>query len=418
MGGQAKNPADEVGNPFKDMAAAIQQASVIQAQSADKAMQIANEQFQQSLQFVTQQYNQARADVMPYVSNGYAASDEMKEMLGLGSIRDALPANAADALQKAMLNNQVDFGRYKSTTGAYGMGDNFGTQTYQPNAIPVDAQNGYNQYLDNERDIQTLIGMMQGHPAIGAQGINDPAVAQYAHDHNTGLEEAFFTLSSQPASGGLSLDQLSQDPYFMAQWKAYGLPLEQKFVQGNPDPEKINAKLAATPGYQFNLKQGLSSVQNSAAAKGSLDSGNTLKGITEYGQGMAQNTFNDRMTQLGNLAQLGQNSATFTATQAMQQGENVANMRQQLGDTLGSGEMAKGSILSNGLIGSKRWDILGKAFQAQKDAGSGGGGMGGMGGVGQIMGLLGGMGGGMAKGGKIKKGQKKVMGETNNQRGN
>ena len=73
--------------------------------------------------------------------------------------------------------------------------------------------------------------------------------------------------------------------------------------------------LQATPGYQFQLQQGLQSVNNSAAAKGSLLSGNSLEAINNYAQGQAatgfqnawqraqsayQNAFSDSLTQKQN----------------------------------------------------------------------------------------------------------------------
>lgn len=60
---------------------------------------------------------------------------------------------------------------------------------------------------------------------------------------------------------------------------------------------------AATPGYQFQLQQGLGAVQNSAAGRGSLLSGRTLADLNNYAQGTAstnyQNTFNNALTQYG-----------------------------------------------------------------------------------------------------------------------
>jgi hypothetical protein len=52
-------------------------------------------------------------------------------------------------------------------------------------------------------------------------------------------------------------------------------------------------ELQATPGYQFQLQQGLQSVNNSAAAKGSLMSGRTLKELNNYAQGQASTGFAD-----------------------------------------------------------------------------------------------------------------------------
>lgn len=57
------------------------------------------------------------------------------------------------------------------------------------------------------------------------------------------------------------------------------------------------AQAAATPGYQFQLQQGLNAMQNSAAAKGNLLSGGTMKQLNNYAQGVAstnyQQTYNN-----------------------------------------------------------------------------------------------------------------------------
>lgn len=45
------------------------------------------------------------------------------------------------------------------------------------------------------------------------------------------------------------------------------------------------------PGYQFRLQSGENALQHSAAAKGLLRTGGTLKDITEYGQNFASNEY-------------------------------------------------------------------------------------------------------------------------------
>src|SRR5262249_46306478 len=59
------------------------------------------------------------------------------------------------------------------------------------------------------------------------------------------------------------------------------------------------AQAAATPGFQFQLQQGLNALQNSAAARGGLLSTGTAKNLNNYAQGVAstnyQNTFNNAL---------------------------------------------------------------------------------------------------------------------------
>ena len=70
---------------------------------------------------------------------------------------------------------------------------------------------------------------------------------------------------------------------------------------------KLNALLqnpesvSSTPGYQFAYNQGLEAVNRTAAAKGQLGSGNRLYDLTKFGQGLASQTYNSTVNQLGNF---------------------------------------------------------------------------------------------------------------------
>jgi ElaB/YqjD/DUF883 family membrane-anchored ribosome-binding protein len=46
-----------------------------------------------------------------------------------------------------------------------------------------------------------------------------------------------------------------------------------------------------TPGYEFNLQQGTQAIDENAAANGTLMSGNTGVALEQFGQGLAQNTY-------------------------------------------------------------------------------------------------------------------------------
>jgi hypothetical protein len=96
------------------------------------------------------------------------------------------------------------------------------------------------------------------------------------------------------------------------------------------------ATLRQTPGYQFQLNQGLQSVQNSAAARGLGSSGAALKGAAGYATGLAdsnyqqqfqnaltsrQNTFN----MLSGVANMGENAAAQTGTIGQQTAANAGN---------------------------------------------------------------------------------------------
>lgn len=116
------------------------------------------------------------------------------------------------------------------------------------------------------------------------------------------------------------------------------------------------------PGYQFQLQQGMSALQNSAAARGGLMSGNTLAGISQYSQGMANtdyqqayNNFNTNQSnsfnRLASIAGMGQ-----TATgQIGQAGQNYANNAGQnmmgAANAEGAAQIAQGNAWGGALSG-------------------------------------------------------------------
>lgn len=130
----------------------------------------------------------------------------------------------------------------------------------------------------------------------------------------------------------------------------------------------------ADPGYGFRLKEGLRALENSAAARGGLLSGNAMRGITRYGQGLASeeygNAFNRyqaeraaRLNPLQSLAGMGQSNAATMAGQAGAAGSalagaagnlgaGLASTYGQMGQNLAQNEMARGNIRASSYMGA------------------------------------------------------------------
>ncbi len=99
------------------------------------------------------------------------------------------------------------------------------------------------------------------------------------------------------------------------------------------------------PAYQFNLEQGQQALERSAAARGTLMSGGTLKDLTNYSQGAASNEYsnaynrfmnnqNTQFNRLSSLSSLGQNAAANV-------GNNGAAAAASIGNTVTSGANAQ-----------------------------------------------------------------------------
>lgn len=79
----------------------------------------------------------------------------------------------------------------------------------------------------------------------------------------------------------------------------------------------------ASPGYQFRFGEGQRAVEGSAASKGMLMSGGTLKDLTRFGQGLAADDFNQQFNRVASVAAGGQQANTTLG----QLGANAANQR-------------------------------------------------------------------------------------------
>ena len=116
----------------------------------------------------------------------------------------------------------------------------------------------------------------------------------------------------------------------------------QSNIGNQPTYQNTLANLVNDPGFQFRLQQGQETLENSAAARGNLLSGATLKDLQGYAQGMASqegqaafsrdmNTFNNKQNQLANLMQQGFNASGQITGAGQAMTNNLANLAMQGG---------------------------------------------------------------------------------------
>jgi hypothetical protein len=114
------------------------------------------------------------------------------------------------------------------------------------------------------------------------------------------------------------------------------------------------------PGYQFRLTEGMKALDRTAAARGGLLSGATLKGAQRYGQDLAsqefQNAFNRaqieraaRLQPLQSLAGVGQTAAGTLTGAAGQMGQNLATGYGNIGQARASGYVGGTNALTSAL---------------------------------------------------------------------
>lgn len=105
---------------------------------------------------------------------------------------------------------------------------------------------------------------------------------------------------------------------------AYNAPVYQQERFTGPTA----ADMAADPGYQFRLKQGTGAIEASAAARGTLRSGQTMRDLASYGQDLASQEYGNvynRATQNYGINQ-GERQFGFNAQTAGAQAEYAPNL--------------------------------------------------------------------------------------------
>lgn len=136
------------------------------------------------------------------------------------------------------------------------------------------------------------------------------------------------------------------------------------------------------PGYQFRMGEGSRAVENSAAARGGLLSGRTLKELSRYGQGFASNEYtnaynrfntdqSNRFNRLSSVAGLGQTAAGTIAQLGSNDAQIQSNNIIAGGNARASGYVGTANAINGGV------QSLGNFYQQQQMMKFMGGGTGG-----------------------------------------
>lgn len=146
--------------------------------------------------------------------------------------------------------------------------------------------------------------------------------------------------------------------------KFFDLPQYQLAFGQDADQLDPTERFRADPGYQFIQDEGMRNVQRNAAARGLLESGRTMRDLTQFGQNLADQNYQrwlgqqagmygDWQNQLRGLASMGAGLSQQAGQQAMATGGQQAGLNAQLASNLGSlfgnqGSMGSQAFLTTG----------------------------------------------------------------------
>jgi hypothetical protein len=152
--------------------------------------------------------------------------------------------------------------------------------------------------------------------------------------------------ASQQASN-TELQMFNKNAALTAPWRKAGEKalgtLEEKVYAGPGEFTK-------SPGYDFRFSEGTKAVDRSAAARGGLNSGRTMKALTKFGQDYATNEYDNflnryyqSLTPLQSLSGVGQTTATNTAQMGANVASNVAQNQEDAGTARATGYINQGN---------------------------------------------------------------------------
>jgi hypothetical protein len=152
--------------------------------------------------------------------------------------------------------------------------------------------------------------------------------------------------------------QANQQPWLDAGKGA--LPQLSSMASTTPQFTQADFLNNMDPAYQFDLQQGQQALERSAAAQGGLQSGGTLKALTQYAQGQASNEYqnaynrymnnqNTQFNRLASLAGIGQTAGAQMGQAGENMAGNVGNIMTGAANAQGAAAIAQGNAYSSGL---------------------------------------------------------------------
>jgi hypothetical protein len=124
----------------------------------------------------------------------------------------------------------------------------------------------------------------------------------------------------------------------------------------------LTSILQATPGYQWDVSQGQNAILNNASAMGGVNSGATLKALSDYTSNQANNTYQQYLGNLFNMSGTGANAALGVAGIGTNVGANIGSNMIGAGNALAAGQIGSANAISGGIGGLYNQYLMSQAL--------------------------------------------------------
>ena len=235
-----------------------------------------------------------------------------------------------------------------------------------------------------------MSGWVAGAAVVGA-GIGAYATMSAADAQASAAKEAANTSAgAQVYATNIQKQMFDKQIELQKPWQEAGTGAVNRLAAGLAPGGEFATKFSQTnwqqdPGYAFRLAEGNKALNQSAAARGGLISGNALKAAQRYGQEMGSQEYNNAFTRyyrereamlnpLQSLAGVGQSSAQSLSSAAGQTGANISNLAMTNAANQGNALMAQGNARASAYtgLGSSAGQTLGGIGNYLRNYNSGG----------------------------------------------
>jgi hypothetical protein len=227
------------------------------------------------------------------------------------------------------------------------------------------------------------IGFLVGGPAGAVKGASLGAGVDASRAQTSAIKEGTAAANAaQDQAIGLQREMFERNIQLQEPFRQAGVNALAKLepLASNYTPFGMD-QFQADPGYAFRMSEGMKGLERSAAARGGLLSGSTLKGIQRFGQDLGsqeyQNAFKRyqiereaRLAPLQSLAGVGQTSANTMGQTNTGFANTVGGLYGQQGMNTGNAMMAAGQARASAYGGA--FNALGRMYGSGA-FGSGGG---------------------------------------------
>lgn len=134
-----------------------------------------------------------------------------------------------------------------------------------------------------------------------------------------------------------------------APWRAAGQTALSSLVPA------VSGGFQQSPGYQFQLDEGMRTLNNRMAGMGLTNSGAAQRAAMQYAQGLAAQDYNNWFNRAASVAGLGQTANGQSAAAGQSYANGGSNVLQNIGSALASGQTQGANALMGGANNLATW---------------------------------------------------------------